>query len=193
MEPRELLQAVRRRQGLTQAELAWRAGTSAAGGVGLRARPPRPDVHDAPPADRGGRRAVAAVRVARGLGSPAGRRDDRERARRLLDVLSLVEAIPVRRRRATLLDGPGSCRRDHPHPRRAGRRVGRGPSGGAARVRGALALAYYGEPRATIDIDVNVFVPAPASSRWPVPSARSASTSTRWARPTWWSGMARSG
>jgi hypothetical protein len=25
---------------------------------------------------------------------------------------------------------------------------------------GALALAYYGEPRATIDIDVNVFVPA---------------------------------
>ncbi len=27
---------------------------------------------------------------------------------------------------------------------------------------GALALAYYAEPRATIDIDVNVFVP-PAS------------------------------
>ncbi|HWA52845.1 MAG TPA: hypothetical protein VG816_01595 [Solirubrobacterales bacterium] len=30
-------------------------------------------------------------------------------------------------------------------------------------VGGALALAYYAEPRATIDIDVNVFVPA---SKW---------------------------
>ncbi len=29
---------------------------------------------------------------------------------------------------------------------------------------GALALAYYAEPRATIDIDVNVFVP---TTRWP--------------------------
>ena len=25
---------------------------------------------------------------------------------------------------------------------------------------GALALAYYAEPRSTIDIDVNVFIPA---------------------------------
>jgi hypothetical protein len=30
---------------------------------------------------------------------------------------------------------------------------------------GALALAYYAEPRATIDIDVNVFVPV---ERWPM-------------------------
>jgi hypothetical protein len=30
-------------------------------------------------------------------------------------------------------------------------------------IGGALALAYYAEPRATIDIDVNVFVPA---SKW---------------------------
>lgn len=29
---------------------------------------------------------------------------------------------------------------------------------------GALALAYYAEPRATIDIDINVFLPA---ERWP--------------------------
>jgi hypothetical protein len=29
---------------------------------------------------------------------------------------------------------------------------------------GALALAYYAEPRATIDVDVNVFVP---TERWP--------------------------
>jgi Nucleotidyl transferase AbiEii toxin, Type IV TA system len=38
----------------------------------------------------------------------------------------------------------------------------------AARVQhaigGALALAYYAEPRATIDVDVNVFVP---TERWP--------------------------
>jgi hypothetical protein len=31
-------------------------------------------------------------------------------------------------------------------------------------VGGALALAYYAEPRATIDVDVNVFVP---TERWP--------------------------
>jgi hypothetical protein len=31
-------------------------------------------------------------------------------------------------------------------------------------IGGAIALAYYGEPRATIDIDVNVFVP---TDRWP--------------------------
>jgi hypothetical protein len=39
---------------------------------------------------------------------------------------------------------------------------------GAARIPhaigGALALAYYAEPRATIDVDVNVFV---ATGRWP--------------------------
>ena len=38
----------------------------------------------------------------------------------------------------------------------------------AARVHhaigGALALAYYAEPRATIDVDINVFVP---TERWP--------------------------
>jgi nucleotide-binding universal stress UspA family protein len=31
-------------------------------------------------------------------------------------------------------------------------------------VGGALALAYYAEPRATIDVDINVFAP---TSRWP--------------------------
>jgi hypothetical protein len=31
-------------------------------------------------------------------------------------------------------------------------------------IGGALALAYYGEPRVTVDIDVNVFV---ATDRWP--------------------------
>jgi hypothetical protein len=32
-------------------------------------------------------------------------------------------------------------------------------------IGGALALAYYAEPRATIDVDLNVFVP---TERWPV-------------------------
>ncbi|HEX2706481.1 MAG TPA: hypothetical protein VHM66_00555 [Solirubrobacterales bacterium] len=31
-------------------------------------------------------------------------------------------------------------------------------------IGGALALAYYAEPRATIDIDINVFIP---TERWP--------------------------
>lgn len=31
-------------------------------------------------------------------------------------------------------------------------------------IGGALALAYYAEPRATVDVDVNVFVP---TERWP--------------------------
>ena len=105
MEPRELLQAVRRRQGLTQAELARRAGTS------------QPVVS----AYEHGRRDPTYTTLRRLIeaggerlqlsASPAGSdlpraADDRERARRLLDVLSLVEAIPVRRPRAALLDAP---------------------------------------------------------------------------------------
>jgi transcriptional regulator with XRE-family HTH domain len=102
--PAELIHAVRRRRGLTQAELAARAGTSQpvvsayehgrrdptfatlaklveAGGEMLRidAVVPMPDV------------------------APA--RDAREHARRLLDVLSLADAIPARRR-SKVMHGP---------------------------------------------------------------------------------------
>jgi len=101
MDPAALIQAVRRRQGLTQADLARRAGTSQpvisayehgkrdpsyetlrklveAGGERLQldAAPP---VSDAPP--------------------PA---DTVEHARRLLDVLSLADAIPARARSPVL-------------------------------------------------------------------------------------------
>lgn len=101
MTPAQLIQAVRRRRGLTQAELAARAGTSQpvvsayehgrrdptfatlaklveAGGEELRidAALPMPDL------------------------PPAG--DAREHARRLVDVLSLADAIPARRRGAVL-------------------------------------------------------------------------------------------
>jgi transcriptional regulator with XRE-family HTH domain len=101
MTPGELIRAVRRRRGLTQAQLAARAGTSQpvvsayehsrrdptfatlaklieAGGEQLRidAAPPMSDL---PPP-----------------------RDVDEHNRRLLDVLSLADAIPVRRRSAVL-------------------------------------------------------------------------------------------
>src|SRR5277367_4540708 len=101
MEPAQVIRAVRRRQGLTQAELARRAGTSQpvisayehgrrdpttqtlrklveAGGEQLRieAAPHGPD--GPPPAD------VA------------------EHARRLLDVLTLADAVPARRRSPVL-------------------------------------------------------------------------------------------
>jgi transcriptional regulator with XRE-family HTH domain len=104
MTPAALIRTVRQRRGLTQAELARRAGTSqpvvsayehgrrdptcstlrklvAAGGESLElvARVPASDV---PPA-----------------------RDDEERARRLVDVLSLADAIP-RKRRPERLDAP---------------------------------------------------------------------------------------
>jgi transcriptional regulator with XRE-family HTH domain len=99
--PAQLIRAVRRRRGLTQAELATRAGTSQpvvsayehdrrdpsfstlqklieAAGEQLRidAIPPLPDLPKA--------------------------RDAEEHNRRFLDVLSLADAIPVRRRSALL-------------------------------------------------------------------------------------------
>lgn len=104
MEPAALIRAVRRRQGLSQAELALRAGTSQpvisayehgrrdpsyetlrrlieAGGerLHLDAAPPGPDL--TPPADL------------------------EEHARRLMDVLSLVDAVPVHPR-SPLLNAP---------------------------------------------------------------------------------------
>lgn len=110
MEPAALLVAIRRRQGLTQAELARRAGTSqpvvsayerghrdptyrtlhrlvAAGGERLRlvAEPASSELALDPPADL------------------------EEHGRRLVDVLSLADAIPQRRRarhRPGVLDAP---------------------------------------------------------------------------------------
>jgi transcriptional regulator with XRE-family HTH domain len=104
MEPAQLLRTVRRRRGLTQAALARAGGTSqpvisayeagrrdpsygtlrrlvgAAGeNLELSARPPGSDLP--PPVD------------------------DADHARRLLDVLSLADAVP-HRRRAAALDAP---------------------------------------------------------------------------------------
>lgn len=102
MEPDALLRAVRRRAGLTQGELARRAGTSqpvisayehghrdptygtlrrliGAAGEQLRLDSIPARVHDVPPPG-----------------------DLHEHARRLIDVLSLADAIPVRPRGTTL-------------------------------------------------------------------------------------------
>ena len=97
MTPGELLRTVRRRRGLSQAELAARAGTS------------QPVVS----AYEHGRRDPS-IGTLRRLIHAAGEElrietsplpsdlppatDDEEHARRLLDVLSLADAIPVRRR-----------------------------------------------------------------------------------------------
>jgi transcriptional regulator with XRE-family HTH domain len=101
----ELLRLVRRRNGLTQAQLARAAGTS------------QPVIS----AYEHGRREPSVSMLAR-LVDAAGERlelgatmipntdlppsaDDGERSSRLLDVLSLADAIPHRRRPA-VLDGP---------------------------------------------------------------------------------------
>jgi hypothetical protein len=104
MDPAELIQTVRRRHGLTQAALAGAAGTSqpviSAYEAGRR-----------DPTYRTLRRLVEAagedlVLAARPAGSdlppPV---DEAHHARRLLDVLSVADAIPVRRR-APLLEAP---------------------------------------------------------------------------------------
>ena len=104
MEPGALLKALRRRQGLTQAELARRAGTSQPvisayeGGH----RDPTHATLRRLVAAGGEQLRVAAVAAASGLPPPA---DVAEHARRLLDVLSLADAIPARPRRK-LLDAP---------------------------------------------------------------------------------------
>src|ERR1039457_3600976 len=104
MDAAMIIQTVRRRQGLTQAELARRAGTSQpvisayehgrrdptyqtlrklveAGGERLHIDAARPESDQPPPADV------------------------LEHARRLIEVLTLADAIPVRRR-ASVLTAP---------------------------------------------------------------------------------------
>jgi transcriptional regulator with XRE-family HTH domain len=97
-----IIRAVRRRQGLTQAELARRAGTSqpviSAYEHGRR-DPSYQTLRKL--VEAGGERLhLAAVRAGPDLPPPA---DVFEHARRLLDVLTLADAIPVRPRRPVLV------------------------------------------------------------------------------------------
>ena len=101
MEPASLIKAVRRRRGLTQAQLAEQAGTSqpvvSAYEHGRRDptyRTLRKLVEAA-----GEQLVVDASPATGGVPAPA---DLEEHGRRLLDVLSLVDAIPTRRRSPVL-------------------------------------------------------------------------------------------
>ena len=101
MEPNDLIRAVRRRRGLTQAELARRAGTSqpVVSAYEHGRRDPTFGTLRKLIAAGGERLVVEAVALS-GDVPPAA--DDRERARRLVDVLLLADAIPARRRPSVL-------------------------------------------------------------------------------------------
>jgi uncharacterized protein len=101
VEPGELIRSVRRRRGLTQADLARRAGTSQP--VISAYEHGRRD----PTFGTLGRLVEAAGEHLRidaqvGLGGPPPAGDPVEHARRLVDVLLLADAIPRRPRRRTL-------------------------------------------------------------------------------------------
>ena len=101
MDPSELIRAVRRRGGLTQAELARRAGTSqpVISAYEHGHRDPTFGTLRRLIAASGEHLLVDAVAPAEG---PPPAADDHERARRLVDVLLLADAIPYRRRPVVL-------------------------------------------------------------------------------------------
>ena len=97
MDPGALIKAVRRRNGLTQGDLARRAGTSqpVISAYEHGRRDPGYETLRKLVAATGERLHVDARPVPGDLPPPA---DVEEHARRLLDVLSLADAIPTRRR-----------------------------------------------------------------------------------------------
>lgn len=99
-----MIRAVRRRHGLTQHELAVRAGTSQPV-ISAYERGHRDPTYGTLRrlVEAGGERLRLEAVVARSDIAPPA--DVGEHARRLLDVLSLADAIPVRRRRSAL-DAP---------------------------------------------------------------------------------------
>jgi uncharacterized protein len=104
MDPATLIKAVRRRRGLTQADLAARAGTSqpVVSAYEHGRRDPTYETLRKLVQASGERLVIDAVPPTTNLPSPA---DAAEHARRLLDVLSLADAIPTRRR-SPLLNAP---------------------------------------------------------------------------------------
>ena len=101
MQPAALIKAVRRRRGLTQAELARAAGTSQPVISAYEAgrRDPSHTTLAKLVAAAGEQLVVTARPAASDLPPPG---DLAEHARRLFDVLSLADAIPSRRRPARL-------------------------------------------------------------------------------------------
>src|SRR4051794_32342249 len=104
MEPGELLRVARTRRGLTQADLARRARTSqpVISAYEHGRRDPTFGTLRRLIEATGERLVVSAAAPASDLPPPA---DPQEHARRLLDVLSLADAIP-RRRTSTTLRAP---------------------------------------------------------------------------------------
>jgi hypothetical protein len=78
-----------------------------------------------------------------------------ERGAALVDLLGLADALPQGRR---MEGSPSLAEKVQAVDRELG------DAGIPHAIGGALAFAYYGEPRTTLDIDVNVFVSA---DRWP--------------------------
>src|SRR5688572_8320705 len=101
MQPAELLRTVRRRRGLTQAALARAAGTSQPVISAYEAgrRDPTHGTLRKLVAAAGEELALSARPVGSDLPPPV---DAADHARRLLDVLSLADAIPHPRRAATM-------------------------------------------------------------------------------------------
>ena len=102
VDPGDLIKSVRRRHGLTQAELARRAGTSQPV-VSAYERGHRDPTYTTlrKLVEAGGERLQITASASRNdLRPPA---DAREHATRLADVLSLADAIPVRRRSHVLV------------------------------------------------------------------------------------------
>lgn len=101
MDAATIIQAVRRRQGLTQAELAQRVGTSQPVISAYEHGRRDPTVQMLRKlVEAGGERLRVDVALPASDQPPPG--DAREHARRLLEVLTLADAIPVRRRNPTL-------------------------------------------------------------------------------------------
>ena len=102
MDPAALIKTVRRRRGLTQTELAARAGTSqpVVSAYERGHRDPTYSTLRKLVEASGERLELGASSPANGLVPPA---DPAEHAARLLDVLSLADAVPVRRRSAVLV------------------------------------------------------------------------------------------
>ena len=99
-----IIRDVRRRQGLTQAELARRAGTTQPVISAYEHGRRDPTVEMLRKlVDAGGERLLLDAAVPPSDLAPAG--DPGEHARRLLEVLTLADAIPVRRR-SPVLTGP---------------------------------------------------------------------------------------
>jgi uncharacterized protein len=96
VEPAALIRAVRRRRGLTQADLARRAGTSqpVVSAYEHGRRDPTYETLRRLVEAGGERLRLDAVMARSDLPPPA---DPEEHARRLLDVLSLADAIPHRK------------------------------------------------------------------------------------------------